>query len=118
MKPVIFAFASALAAWAGMAALCFQSASQRYRMGLPAQGHGRRLGLALGGAALLGMSLAASLAVDGASFGSVLWLCQAGILGLLLVGVLPYAMTGVIRLAQAAAALAPLLWLLAWAIGL
>jgi hypothetical protein len=90
MKQTLFFFGSALAAWAGMAALCFQSPSQRHRMGLCEQTRRQRRPFIAAAVALLAMSLAAAVAANGASFGIVLWLCQTGVLGLALVCLLPY----------------------------
>ncbi|HYD60856.1 MAG TPA: DUF3325 family protein [Noviherbaspirillum sp.] len=109
MNAMQFAAGSALAAWAGMAALCFQSSSQRHRMGLREQTRGQQQRFIAAGSALLAISLAAAIAADGVSFGIVLWLCQAGILGAALICWLPYSMTGVVTSARCAAATAPLL---------
>ncbi|HYD78837.1 MAG TPA: DUF3325 family protein [Paucimonas sp.] len=109
MKPLLLAAASAFAALAGMAALCFQSPSQRHRMGLPEQARGRRCWFAAAGAAMLAISLIAAIAADGPSFGIVLWLCQAGIIGLFMILLLPYAIAWVIRVSGVAAILG---WLL------
>jgi hypothetical protein len=109
MSPLLLAAGSALAAWAGMAALCFQSSSQRHRMGLREQTRGQQRRFIAAGSALLAVSLAAAIAADGVSFGIVLWLCQAGILGAVLICWLPYSMAGVVASARCAAAAVPLL---------
>lgn len=109
MSPLLIAAGSTLAAWAGMAALCFQSPSQRHRLGLREQTRRQQQGFIATGSALLAVSLASAIAVDGVSFGVTLWLCQAGILGLALVFWLPYSMPGVVRSARCAVAVAPLL---------
>ena len=109
MNSVLLAAGSALAAWAGMAVLCFQSPSQRHRMGLREQTRGRQGRFIAAGASLLAVSLATAIAADGVSFGTTLWLCQAGILGVVLVFWLPYSATAVVRSARCAAAAAPLL---------
>lgn len=109
MKPVLLAAGSALAAWAGMAVLCFRSSNQRHRMGLEEQTRGERWRFATAGTMLLAISLIASIAADGASFGIVAWLCQAGILGLILICMLPYSIAWVTRTSRAAACIAPLL---------
>lgn len=109
MKPLILAAASAFAAWAGMTALCFQSPNQRHRMGLPEQGRAQRYRFALAGVVLLAISLVAAIAADGPSFGIVLWLCQCGMVGLIMICLLPYAIASVLNIARAAAVLAPLL---------
>lgn len=105
----MLAAGSALAAWAGMAVLCFQSSSQRHRMGLREQTRAQQWRFIAAGMALLATSLSAAIAVDSASFGIVLWLCQAGILGLALIFWLPYSMSGVTRSARFSAAATPLL---------
>ena len=109
MKPVLLAAGSVLAAWAGMAVLCFQSSNQRHRMGLKEQTRCERWRFATAGAMLLALSLIAAITADGASFGIVAWLCQAGILGLILICMLPYSIAWVTKTSRAAACVAPLL---------
>jgi hypothetical protein len=109
MKTLLFAAASTCAAWAGMAALCYRSSNQRHRMGLPAQAPELGRWFALAGTALLALSLAGAVAADGLSFGIVLWLCQAGMLGLAMICMLPYARDLVGTMSRVAAVLAPLL---------
>jgi hypothetical protein len=82
---------SALAGWAALMVLCLRSSSQRHRMGLRPQAPLRRRILALAGVALLAASLAAAIAIDGVAVGIALWLCQLGLLGLVMVCLLPYA---------------------------
>ncbi len=109
MNPLLIVACSVLSAWSGMAALCFQSSSQRHRMGLREQTRGQQWRFIAAGCALLAFSLAAAIAADGVSFGIVLWLCQTGILGAALICWLPYSMAGVVASARCAAAAAPLL---------
>lgn len=109
MKPVLLAAGSVFAAWAGMAVLCFRSSNQRHRMGLKEQTRGERWRFSTAGTILLALSLIAAIAADGASFGIVAWLCQTGILGLILICMLPYSIAWVIRTSRAAAWVAPLL---------
>ena len=56
------------------------------------------------GGELLAISPFTAIAADGVAFGFVLWLCQAGILGLVLTIWLPYSIAGVARSARCAAA--------------
>ncbi|MBC7858540.1 MAG: DUF3325 family protein, partial [Burkholderiaceae bacterium] len=109
--PLLLAAGSACAAWAGMAALAFQSPNQRHRMGLIEQAAGRRRCFIAAAAALLALSLGAAIAADGAALGMVLWLCQAGMLGLALIGALPYSVAWAVRTARVAAVIGPLLLL-------
>jgi hypothetical protein len=109
MKPMLLVTASALAAWAGMVVLCFQSPNQRHRMGLGEQTDQQRFWFVAAGVALLGVSMAVTVATDGASFGLVLWLSQVSILGLILICWLPYSMVSVTKSSRVAAAIAPLL---------
>ncbi len=55
------------------------------------------------------ISLFTAIAADGVAFGFVLWLCKAGILGLVLIFWLLYSIAGVATSARCAAAVAPLL---------
>ncbi|WP_167092759.1 DUF3325 family protein [Massilia frigida] len=87
----LLSLASAITAWAAMAVLCARSATQRCRMGLPDQAPAQSLAWALAGVTLLLVSMAAAVIASGASFGILLWLCQAGVLGLLMICLLPYA---------------------------
>ncbi|UOD29679.1 DUF3325 family protein [Massilia violaceinigra] len=108
MNALLMAAGSACAAWAGMAVLCFQSASQRRRLGLREQG-GREQGcFILAGTVLIAISLAAAVGADGSQFGVLLWLCQTGMLGMALICSLPFARTAVTASARLAALLAPL----------
>lgn len=109
MTALLLAAGSALAVWAGMAVLCFQSPSQRRRLGLREHTGREKWRFILAGTALIVISLAAAIAADGAQFGIVLWLCQVGMLGLALICCLPFARTAVTASAWAAALLAPLL---------
>ncbi|RSZ60402.1 DUF3325 family protein [Massilia atriviolacea] len=108
MNAALMAAGSAFAAWAGMAVLCFQSSSQRQRMGLREQSGRQQWGFILAGAALLAVSLAAAVVADGSQFGLLLWLCQAGMLGVALICCLPFARSAVSASARLAALLAPL----------
>jgi hypothetical protein len=114
MKPILLGTASALAAWASMAILCFRSSSQRHRMGLREQGKRQRRQYLAAAILLLSLSLLAATAVDGTSFGILLWICQTGIVGLALLCALPYSVTAVTRTSRAAALLAPVLFALAY----
>lgn len=107
MKALLLAAGSALAVWAGMAVLCFRSSSQRRRLGLREQTGRERWRFSMAATALIGISLAAAVVADGAQFGLVLWLCQAGMLGLALICTLPFARTAVTASACVAALLAP-----------
>lgn len=107
MKPVLLAAASLFASWAGMSALCFGSPTQRHRMGLPEQDRWQRRRLAAAGILLIFLSLLAATAADGAAFGIVLWICQTGLAGLALIGMLPYSPAPVLHASRAAALLAP-----------
>lgn len=109
MTALLLAVGSALAVWAGMAVLCFQSSSQRRRLGLPEHTGREQWRFILAGAVLIVISLAAAIAADGVQFGIVLWLCQVGMLGVALICCLPFARTAVTASAWAAALLAPLL---------
>ena len=62
----------------------------------------------LAGTSLIAISLAATVAADGTQFGVLLWLCQAGMLGVALICCLPFARTAVTASAFVAALLAPL----------
>lgn len=108
MNALLLAAGSALAAWAGMAVLCFQSSSQRRRMGLREQTGPEQWRFILAGTGLIAISLAATVAADGTQFGVLLWLCQAGMLGVALICCLPFARTAVTASAFVAALLAPL----------
>lgn len=105
MTALLMAAGSALAAWAGMGVLCFQSPSQRRRLGLPEQTGRQRWPCAMAAATLIAVSLAAAVA-DGVPFALVLWLCQAGLLGLALICTLPFARRGVTASMWVAALLA------------
>ncbi len=108
MNALLMAAGSACAAWAGMAVLCFQSSSQRRRLGLREQS-GREQGrFILAGTALIVISLVAAVSADGSQFGVLLWLCQTGMLGMALICSLPFARTAVTASARLAALLAPL----------
>lgn len=108
MNALLMGAASALAGWAGMAVLCFQSASQRRRMGLRELGGAEQGRFILAGTALIGVSLAAAVLADGTGFGVLLWLCQTGMLGVALICCLPFARAAVTASARLAALLAPL----------
>lgn len=109
MKVLLMAAGSALAVWAGMAVLCFRSSSQRRRLGLREQSGREQWRFTMAATALIAISLAAAVVADGAQFGLVLWLCQAGMLGLALICSLPFAKTAVTASAWGAALLAPLM---------
>lgn len=110
MTPQLLAAASLLAAWSGMTVLCFASRNQRHRMHLPEQQDGQRRGYRAAAVLLLSASLLAAVTTNGTSFGIVLWICQAGLAGLALVCVLPYAATWVTRTSRIAALLLPVLF--------
>jgi len=109
MTAPLMAVGSALAGWAGMAVLCFQSSSQRRRLGLSEHSSRERSHFIFAGTVLLAISLAAAITADGGQFGILLWLCQVGMLGLALICCLPFARTAVTASAWASAVLAPLL---------
>ena len=109
MTALLMAAGSALAVWAGMAVLCFQSSSQRRRLGLRELTSPEQWRFIMAGTALIAVSLAAAIAADGVQFGMVLWLCQVGMLGLALICCLPFARAAVTASAWAAALLSPLL---------
>lgn len=109
MKALLVAAGSAFAVWAGMAILCFQSSSQRRRLGLREQSGREQWHFTVAATTLIVMSLAAAVIADGAQFGLLLWACQAGMLGLALIFSLPFARTSVTASAWLAALLAPLL---------
>ena len=116
MTALLMAAGSALAVWAGMAALCFQSSSQRRRLGLRELTGREQWRSIMAGTALLCLALAAAIAADGVQFGMVLWLCQVGLLGVGIICCLPFARAAVTASAWAAALLAPLLLVAAsWA---
>lgn len=110
MTPVVLAVASTLGAWSGMAMLGLQAPSHRHRLGLPPQSAGPRLRRAAAGAALLILSLSAAIAANGLSFGIVLWLCQIGMLGLILICLWPYHPVWVARASVLSAFAAPSLY--------
>ena len=109
MTALLMAAGSALAVWAGMAVLCFQSSSQRRRLGLRELTSPEQWRFIMAGTALIAVSLAAAVAADGVQFGMLLWLCQVGVLGLALICCLPFARAAVTASAWAAALLSPLL---------
>lgn len=109
MTPLLLDAAAALAAWAGMAALCFQLPVQRERLRLAEQSRMRRLQYIVAGSALLVLSLAAAIVANGLSFGIVLWVSQLSVLGLVLVCCVPYRPANVMSLARLSACVAPLL---------
>jgi len=113
MKALLMATGGALAAWTGMMLLYFQSSSQRRRMGLREQSGRQQWRFIAAATAWIAMSLAAAVAADGVQFGLLLWLCQAGMLGLALICSLPFAQSAVTASAFVAAPLAPLLFLAA-----
>ncbi|MDQ1812366.1 DUF3325 family protein [Massilia sp. CCM 9210] len=108
MNAPLMAAGSAFAAWAGLAVLCFQSSSQRRRMGLREQSGRERWRFILAGAALIAISLVAAVVADGTRFGLLLWPCQTGMLGVALICLLPFARSAVTASARLAALLAPL----------
>lgn len=108
MKALLLATGSAMAVWAGMAVLNFRSSSQRRRLGLREQTVSEQFGFSLAGTAMIAISLAAAIAADGVQFGLLLWLGQAGMLGLALICALPFAPAAVTASARGAALLAPL----------
>jgi len=109
MKMVLLSAGSAVAAWAGMMLLCLQSTSQRRRMGLRDQTGVQQRRFIIAATAMIAISLGAAVAADGVQFGLVLGLCQAGMLGLVLICSLPFAQRAVTASAFVAAPLAPLL---------
>lgn len=108
MNALLMSAGSAFAAWAGMAVLCYQSSSQRHRMGLREQSAREQWRFILAGTALIAISLAAAVLADGTQFGLLLGLCQAGMLGVALICCLPFARSAVTASARLAALLAPL----------
>lgn len=107
MTPFLLAGASLLGALGGMALLCFQSPSQRHRSRLPEQSPGVRLQFMAGGVALLALSLAGAIAGHGFSFGIVLWLCQASLVGMAMICSLPYYSAWIEQMSRIAAVTAP-----------
>ena len=114
MTPQLLEAASMLAAWSGMTTFCFASRNQRHRMHLPEQQDVQRWTYRAAAVLLLATSLLAAVTANGASFGIVLWICQAGLAGLALVCVLPYAATWVTRTSRTAALLLPVLFAMAY----
>jgi hypothetical protein len=90
MNSLALHLASIAAAWMAMSVLCLRSSSQRHRMGLPELAPIRRRHAGAAATTLLAASLVAAVASDGPALGIVLWLCQAGLLGLVLTCLLPY----------------------------
>lgn len=90
MNGMALSAASAAAAWMAMSVLCLRSSSQRHRMGLPELAPIRRKLAGAAGTLLLAASLAAAVTSDGPAIGLILWLCQAGLAGLVLTCLLPY----------------------------
>lgn len=113
MKTQLLTMASGLAAWAGMAVLCFRSSSQRRRLGLRQQTWVEQWRYTVGALVLLVLSLVAAVSADGARFGVLLWLCQAGLLSLTLICALPFARGFLTASAWVAALLALLAFALA-----
>lgn len=108
MKALLMGVGAASAAWTGMTLLCFQSSSQRRRLGLREQTGREQRRFILAATALIAISLAAAIAADGVQFGLLLWLCQTSMLGLVLICALPFARSAVTVSATVAALLAPL----------
>lgn len=107
MTSFLLAGASLLGAFGGMALLCFQSPNQRHRSRLPEQTPGVRLQFILVGVTLLVISLGSAIGGQGVSFGMVLWLCQAGLVGLAMICCLPYYSARIEQLSRIAAVTAP-----------
>lgn len=76
---------AALTAWIGLAALCFQSAYQRQRLGLHKQKPAMRLAFLLTGIMMLAVSCQASITANGLGFGTLVFISQLGMIGLLLI---------------------------------
>lgn len=97
MSQILLDVVSILGAWSAMVALCFRSSTQRHRMGLREQSHWQRRYFLAAAIAMLSVSLGAAIASNGVSFGIVLWLCQASVLGIALICWLPYSASSVAR---------------------
>jgi hypothetical protein len=91
MKPLLLVVCSMTAAWAAMTAIYLQSTAQRERLGLRPQSPAERRAFIAVASGLLVLSMVAAVTRDGPSFGLVLWLSQAGIFGLALLCLAPYA---------------------------
>ncbi|GAB3538372.1 hypothetical protein GCM10027343_03950 [Noviherbaspirillum agri] len=107
MTTHLLAGASLLGALGGMAMLCAQSPNQRHRNRLPELARAQRLRFVSAGIVLLAISLAGATAGQGFSFGIVLWLCQAGLVGVAMICSLPYCGAWLERVFRVAAAAAP-----------
>lgn len=83
--------ASALLGWLGLLAFCRRSAIQRKGLGLPPIASAGRRAYTLTGLGLLALSWLLAIKAETASFGTVIWLSQTGLLGLLLACSLPFA---------------------------
>jgi hypothetical protein len=77
--------ASALAAWIGLLALCFQSSHQRGRWQLGKQSRQMRCVYLLVGTGSLAISYLAITQADGIGFGTLFYISQIGLLGLLMI---------------------------------
>ena len=110
MSAIALFLVSAFASWSSMAALCFQSPSQRHRMGMRIQSRAARAGLVSAASALLALSLLAATRAYGMSFGILLSVCLTGVLGFALVCVLPYSVSRVANTSLALAVSAPALF--------
>lgn len=111
MTPLLLTASSVCAAWAGMAALCFQSPSQRHRMDWPPLSGLRRLGFIVAAIMLLAASLVAAIATDGMPFGILRWVCQTSVSGVILSCSLPYSITVVALVSRMVAVLVPILFI-------
>lgn len=97
-------WSSWLTSFAAMAALCAQAPTMRSRMAWPKHSDSQRAAIATSAVALLALSFAAAWRADSAAFASVLWLCELGAAGLLLIIALPYKPTWVMNAAFISAA--------------
>lgn len=109
MTAMPLVLASVLAAWAGISAFALQSPTQRHRSHLPPQRRATRLAYMSGGMALFAISLFAALGHSNLSFAIVLWICQAGVLGVAWTCLLPYAGPWMAWSSRAAVIVLPLL---------
>jgi hypothetical protein len=94
---------SALAAWLGLTALCFQSAHQRQRLRLYKQKPAMRLAFLLIGIMMLAVSCQASITANGQDFGTLVFISQLGLIGLLLILALSQSTRTVLLLTATAA---------------
>lgn len=82
--------AAVLCAWAGLGALAF-AMDKHYAQACGSKvSSGQKIVLRVAGWALLGLAFACTIARDGVSFGSLLWVALLGVLGFALVLLLAY----------------------------